>query len=125
MRDNRKSTPTCRNLPRCGRQQAHLEGGRQTLVQIADRLVHQRHVIADIAKMRSYGGASSGEVVAPQLVTDLDHWRYGMAHTEEPGTQTNGPIFSHRNIALPIECTGDNALLHLSSFDIKDISRKL
>ena len=34
------------------------------------------NVIVDIAKIWSYGGTSSREVVAPQLVTDLDHRRY-------------------------------------------------
>ena len=34
----------------------------------------------------------SREVVAPQLVTDLDHWRYGMAHVEEPCTQPINPL---------------------------------
>jgi len=49
-------------------------------------------VIVDIAKIWSYGGTSSREVVAPQLVTDLDHRRYGMAHVEEPGTQPINPL---------------------------------
>src|SRR6266446_1988342 len=79
-------------LSGCRQKQARLEGGRQTLAQIADRLVHQQHVIVDIAKVRSYGGVSSREVMAPQLVTDLDHWRYGMAHVEEPGAQPVNPL---------------------------------
>jgi hypothetical protein len=32
------------------------------------------------------------EAVPPQLIADLDHWRYHMAHVEEPGAQPIDPL---------------------------------
>src|SRR5437870_3769998 len=79
-------------LPGCGKQQARLEGGRQTFAQIDDGLVDQQHVIVHIAKIRSYCRTSARKVVTPQLVANLDHWPDSMAHVEKAGTQAVDPL---------------------------------
>src|ERR1700730_15878329 len=75
-------------LPRCGKKQTGLEGGSEALSQIDDRLVHQQHVIVDIAKVRFDGRAAGRKMVPPQLIANLYHRRERMAHVEEPRAQS-------------------------------------